>query len=155
MASETEIAVRDGNFFLIENQNEKPRTEGQEELLKYMHTQIALGNKAKDEDITKIYMKYVMMGKGEWVIDHHKEGYETAEECKSVYPDSQPMWYWFNKVYMPGYWEDYTIKHWRTAQKCKSWFNRSIGTLVKEGFLIVIPKGYILQRIEESKKIDA
>ena len=152
LREETEIAVRDGNFFVMENERSEPRNEGQAELLKYMHTQIALGNKADNEEIIKIYFKYVMEGKGQWIADQSKGEYETQELCKLSHPAPIPMYDFYDKTFSPGYWSPYTIDHWETKQKCKAWFNRAIGSLVKNGFLIVIPKGYILQRIEESKK---
>jgi len=151
MKSQTEIAVRDGNFLVIDKELKTPKNKGQEKLLEYMHTQIILGNKADELEMRKIYFKYSMHSKGSYVPDLNKQAYKTWDAIREVYPDAQPV-YWYAECYYPGYWKDYTIDSWLVKSGARNWLNRSIGSLVKNGFLILIPKGYILQRIEESKK---
>ncbi len=151
MSSETEIAVRDGNFFVIDNQREKPRTKGQQKLLAYMHEQITLGNTADSKHIRRIFMEHSMTSKGSWVPDHQGGEYPTAESCQAGNPTCYP-YRWYNGLFIPSYYKEYTIDSYEVKLNANNWFNRSIGSLVKNGFLIVIPKGYILQRIEESTK---
>ena len=151
MSSETEIAVRDGNFFVIDNQREKPRTIGQQKLLAYMNTQITLGQKADPLEIIKIFMKHAMTSKGSWVPDYHGKEYYTREECMADNPTCYP-YRWVGDNFIPSFYQKYTIDSWEVKRNSNTWFNRAIGSMVKCGFLIVIPKGYILQRIEESKK---
>jgi len=157
MSSETEIAVRDGNFFVIENELSEPRNKGQKELLKYMHTQIRLGNKADELEMRKIFFKYSSAQKGQWEqiysFSETKWEYDSVELCKAHHPEYRVMGDYWGK-YVPCKWRDYTIEDYYVKSGATSWLIRSIGSLVKNGFLIVIPKGYILQRIEESKKED-
>lgn len=152
MSSETEIAVRDGNFFVIENEKDKPRTEGQRKLLAYMHKQITLGNTANNLDIEKIYLKYGKQKKGEWVFIRGKKTYASQELARLHYPNDRLMSDYWGEI-GPCYYKEFKVDDWRVKDGAKNWLNRNIGTLVKDGFLIVIPKGYILQRIEESKKV--
>lgn len=155
MKRQTEIAVRDGNFFVINNEMKEPRTKGQQKLLAYIHQSITLGNSADDLEIRKIYFKYGMQNNGYWQTSWSGEGYHTSERCTLDNPGcavSSMM----NRdricTYYPSYWKEYKIDDYHVKEGAKNWLNRNIGSLVKCGFLIVIPKGYILQRIEESKK---
>jgi len=156
MSSQTEIAVRDGNFFVIDNEMEEPRTKGQQKLLAYMHEQITLGNKADKVEIRKIYINNAMTSRGEYRQVYSTEArwdYTTSAQCKALHPEYHVMatiW----DTYAPCKWRDWEINDSEVIIRCDAWFNRSIGSLVKNGFLIVIPKGYVLQRIEESKKLE-
>lgn len=160
----TELEILKDKSLAVFGDHKPPRNKGQRKLLDYINTCMGLNQQIDDEETFKIYIKNVKNSKGYWATSRDTQKYRTHEEASKYYKEVVAGYgcevfkdgvraYDHHQLYWTsGIFHIWALSQWDTKQGYRSWFQRALGSLVKTGHLIVIPKGYVLKKIEENGK---
>lgn len=144
-----ELQVLKDNSIHVFGNCKPPRNKAQKVLLEYINECMNLNASIDDDKLIGIYLENVKTEKGRWVTSYLKKAYSTYGEAKINYKEAVLCW---DRFYREQAYELWTKDCWEVEEGCRTWFQRCLGSFVKNGHLIVIPKGYVLNKIEESTK---
>lgn len=154
-----ELEILKDKSLAVFGEHEPPKNLGQRKLLKYINQCTNLNRSIDIKKVSKIFLDNVRDPKGEWIRKKSSEMFLKFEDANRLYEgkiysgfewcyvDGKSDLRW---IYAEGRYRSWDIENWKVKRDTSTWFTRSLGSLVKTGHLIIIPKGYVLKKLEEN-----